>query len=94
MEDAVRPNEWAFKALYKRGYRTWFSLYEMTIADSKANLSWWEYVSQIENAFLDYPSFLANLAAKSYTNIAFATGISTWRTIQGLAIYLPFIRNY
>lgn len=49
MEDAVRPNEQAFKAMYERGYCTWFSLYELAIADTKAHLPLWDCLSQIEN---------------------------------------------
>ena len=57
MEDAVRPNEQAFKAMYERGYCTWFSLYEMTIADTKTNLPWWDCLFQLENAFSRPPFF-------------------------------------
>ena len=83
MEDAVRPNEHVFKAMYERGYCTWFSLYEMTIADT-TRLPWWDCLFQIENAFPDYPSFPENLAVDaSFSNTAIVTGVSTWRTAQG-----------
>ena len=81
MEDAVRPNEQAFKAMYERGYCT---CYEMTIADTKTHLPWWDCLFQLENAFLDHPSFPENVAVDaSFSNIVIATGISTWRTAQG-----------
>ncbi|KUJ16076.1 uncharacterized protein LY89DRAFT_102789 [Mollisia scopiformis] len=84
MEDAVRPNEQAFRAMYKRGYCTWFSLYEMTIADTKTQLPSWDCLFQLENAFLNYPSFPENPAVDaSFSNTVIATGISTWRTAQG-----------
>jgi hypothetical protein len=82
MEDAVRPTEQAFKAMYERGYRTWFSLYEMTIADTKTHhLPWWDCAFQLENIFPDHPSFPESLAVDaSFSNTVIATGISTWRT--------------
>ena len=84
MEDAVRPNEQAFKAMYRRGYCTWLSLYEMTIADTKTHLPLWDCLLQLEKAFLYYPSFPENLAVDvSFSNTVIATGISTWRTTQG-----------
>ncbi|CZT02787.1 uncharacterized protein RAG0_09806 [Rhynchosporium agropyri] len=83
MEDAVLPTEQAFKAMYERGYCTWFSLYEMTIADSKTHRPSWEYLSQLENVFPDHPSFTENLAIDaSFSNTIIANGISTWRTAQ------------
>jgi hypothetical protein len=83
MEDAVRPNEQAFKAMYERGYRTWFSLYEMTIAETKSHLPWWDCLFQLENAFLDHPSFPENLAVDApFSNTVIVTGKSTWKTAQ------------
>ncbi|KAF8861685.1 hypothetical protein BDZ45DRAFT_586758 [Acephala macrosclerotiorum] len=84
MEDAVRPNEQVFKAMYERGYCTWFSLYEMTTADTKTHLPWWDCLFQLENAFLGHPSFPENLAVNaSFSNTVIATGTSTWRTALG-----------
>lgn len=81
MEDAVRPSEEAFKAMYERGYCTWFSLYQMTVSDSKTHLAWWDSTPQLENAFPEYPSFPENLALdKSFASTIVATGTSTWRT--------------
>ncbi|KAH6706238.1 hypothetical protein BKA61DRAFT_558683 [Leptodontidium sp. MPI-SDFR-AT-0119] len=83
MEDAVCPNEQAFKAMYERGYCTWFSLYEMTVADTKNHLPLWDCLFQLENAFPDHPSFPENLAVDaSFSNTVIAVGISTWRTAQ------------
>lgn len=84
MEDAVRPNEQAFKAMYERGYCTWSSLYEMTIEDTKIHLPWWDCLFQLGNMFPNHPSFPENLAVDaSFSNTVLATGISTWRTAQG-----------
>lgn len=84
MEDAIRPNEQVFKAMYERGYCTWFSLYEMTIADTKSSIPWWECLFQLGNAFLDHPSFPENLTVDaSFSNTVLAMGISTWRTGKG-----------
>ncbi|CZT41572.1 uncharacterized protein RSE6_01326 [Rhynchosporium secalis] len=73
MEDAVLPTEQAFKTMYERGYCTWFSLYEMTIADSKTHRPSWECLSQLENAFPDHPSFPENLVIdESFSNTIIA----------------------
>ncbi|KAL3419517.1 hypothetical protein PVAG01_09739 [Phlyctema vagabunda] len=83
MEDAIRPNEQAFKAMYERGYCTWFSLYEMTVADTETNLPWWDCLPSLRDAFLNYPTFPENLAVDaSFSNTVLAKGISTWRTAQ------------
>ena len=83
MEDVVRPNEQAFKAMYERGYCTWFSLYEMTIAETKSHLPWWDCLFQLENAFLDHPSFPENLAVDaSFSNAVIVRGKSTWKAAQ------------
>jgi len=84
MEDAVRPNMQAFKAMYERGYCTWFSLYEKTIAERQTHFHWSDYLLQFENAFLNYPSFPENLLVDtSFSNTVVATGISRWGTTQG-----------
>ncbi|TVY23926.1 hypothetical protein LHYA1_G007270 [Lachnellula hyalina] len=54
----------------------------MTIADTKTHLPW-DCLFQLENAFLDHPSFPENLAVDaSFSNTVLAKGISTWRTAQ------------
>jgi len=67
----IRPNKQAFKTMYERGYRTWFILYEIAVADIHSHVPWWE----LEAAF---PSDLVVDAA--FSNIAFVKGTSTWRT--------------
>jgi hypothetical protein len=84
MEDAVRPNEQAFKAMYERGYRTWFSLYEMTVTESQAHLPWWDCLHQLENAFPDHPASPKDLLINaSFSNTVLVAGTSTWGTVQG-----------
>ncbi|KAH8654032.1 hypothetical protein BGZ60DRAFT_519508 [Tricladium varicosporioides] len=95
MEDAVRPNEEAFKAMFERGYCTWFSLYEMTIADTKTHLLWWDCLFRLENAFLDYPCFPKNLEIDaSFSNTVIAMGISTWKTTQGFCDLPSFDQEF
>jgi hypothetical protein len=79
MEDAVRPDEQAFKAMYERGYCTWFSLYETTAAANKTHPPWWDSMFR-----LDHPTFPKELAVDaSFSNTALAKGTSTWKTSQG-----------
>jgi hypothetical protein len=95
MEDAVRPNEQAFKAMYERGYRTWFSLYEMTVADARNHLPWWDCLFQLEHALLDHPSLPENLVVDaSFSNTVTAAGISTWRTAQGSSDLSSFDQEF
>jgi hypothetical protein len=79
MEDAVRPDEQAFKAMYEKGYCTWLSLYESTTAERKTHLPWWDSMFR-----LDHPTFPKDLAVDaSFSNTALAKGTSTWKTSQG-----------
>ena len=55
----------------------------MTIVDTKTHLPWWDCLFQLENAFLNHPSFPEGLAVDaSFSNTILATGTSTWRTAQ------------
>ncbi|KAE9363288.1 hypothetical protein N431DRAFT_524214 [Stipitochalara longipes BDJ] len=78
MEDAICPDEQAFKAMYERGYRTWSSLHEMTVDKGETQLPWWKSLFQ-----LNYPAFPGdlNLDASS-SNIVLAKGKSRWKTSQ------------
>jgi hypothetical protein len=79
MEDAIRPNEQAFKAMYDRGYLTWYNLFEATLTDSKSHLPVRKGLYQLENAFPDYPAFPADLeVATNFSNDALVYGTSTW----------------
>jgi hypothetical protein len=79
MQDGVRPDWEAFKAMYERGYCTWFSLYEMTISESQNRLPWWDSLLELQ-----HPSFPEELAVDaSFSNSVLVKGISTWRTSKG-----------
>ncbi|TVY52889.1 hypothetical protein LCER1_G005241 [Lachnellula cervina] len=78
MEDA------AFKAMYERGYRTWCSLWEKTAAEPQGEVSWGDYLCQLETAFPCHPAFPEDLSVDiSISNVAFVTGTSTWGPMQG-----------
>jgi len=57
MRSVQTSRRWRLCTKYERGYCTWFSLYEMTIADTKTNLPWWDCLFQLENAFSRPPFF-------------------------------------
>ncbi|RDL37058.1 Uncharacterized protein BP5553_04491 [Venustampulla echinocandica] len=99
MEDAVRPNEQEFKAMYERGYCTWFSLYEMTIVDAKTGLPWWDCLFQLENEFLNHPSFPGNVTVDaSFSNTVIATekgvGILLLKAIEATSSTHPGIQSF
>lgn len=90
MEDAVRPNEQSFKAMYERGYRTWFSLYETTITESETQLTWWGSLFQLQ-----HPSFPEDLAVDaSFSNTVLAKGRSTWTASRGTCDLPSFDQDF
>jgi hypothetical protein len=79
LEDAVRLDKEAFKATYERGYRKWFSLYEMTVAEPKDFRPWWDSLFQLE-----YPASPGDFVVNtSFSNPILARGISTWKATPG-----------
>ncbi|KAH7369773.1 hypothetical protein BKA65DRAFT_561091 [Rhexocercosporidium sp. MPI-PUGE-AT-0058] len=81
MEDAVRPTTKAFKAMYERGFLTWYNLYSLTLLETEESHLFWDTLLQSKNTLLSHPSFLPDLALdKSFSNTILARGISTWRT--------------
>jgi hypothetical protein len=78
MEDAVRPSEVAFNAMYERGYRKWAAFWEKAVAD--------EQLPDMDPclAFPNVPYFPKGLALdKSFSNTVTARGKTTWKTTQG-----------
>ncbi|KAJ3565865.1 hypothetical protein NPX13_g7341 [Xylaria arbuscula] len=57
MEDAVRPNDEAFKAYYEKGYATWFRLWEK--ANRDYNIP--EACLQFDNIYPQHPFFTTGL---------------------------------
>ncbi|TVY34829.1 hypothetical protein LOCC1_G007401 [Lachnellula occidentalis] len=86
MEDAIRPNNHALRAMYERGYRTWSSLYEVAVADIHSHIPWWDCLQQLETAFPNHPSFPSDLVVDTE---CLRGGP---RTI--LAIYRSFEQNF
>lgn len=81
MEDAVRPTEQAFKAMFQRGYCTWLNIYESTVVDTKTSVSWWNDLSPLDRAFPYHPRFPDNLAIDaSFSNTVLAKGTTSWKT--------------
>ncbi|EPE26240.1 hypothetical protein GLAREA_02152 [Glarea lozoyensis ATCC 20868] len=81
MQDAVRPTEEAFRAMYERGYRTWSNLFELAMEDMKAYPT--ELMFQLETAFPHHPSFPTNLNTdKRFADTVLVYGTSTWTTTQ------------
>lgn len=80
MEDAVRPSEEAFKAMYDRGYRTWASLWEIAAAHSHPQYQ----LSGLCSVFPNHPYFPEKLKVdKSFSNAASVRGETTWTTSRG-----------
>ncbi|KAH6638618.1 hypothetical protein BKA67DRAFT_652076 [Truncatella angustata] len=81
MEDAVRPSEAAFKAMYERGYRTWTALWESAVADRDLPQT---PLTSLFSSFPNHPYFPDGLAVnKSFSNTITARGKTTWITTQG-----------
>ncbi|KAG4428958.1 hypothetical protein IFR05_015557 [Cadophora sp. M221] len=81
MEDAIRPTKQVFKAMYERGFRTWYSLYEMTLAETDSSHPWQTCPFEAENPILSYPPFPPNLILdKSFSNTILARGQTIWGT--------------
>jgi len=90
MEDAIRPNEEAFKATYEKGYRVWASLHELAIEEGKAQPPWWDSLFQLE-----HPTFPADLEIDaSFSNTILAKGKSLWRTSHGSCDLPSFEHNF
>lgn len=88
MEDAVRPSETAFKAVYERGYRTWATIWEKAAVDE---LYPKDCLSNLYASFPDHPYFPDGLTLdKSLSNTVIAKGKTTWTTSQGLCDLSPF----
>lgn len=87
MEDAVRPSEEAFKAMYDRGYRTWASLWEIAAAHSHPQYQ----LSGLCSVFPNHPYFPKKLKVhKSFSNAASVRGETTWTTSRGPCDLSPF----
>ena len=88
MDDAVRPSEAAFKAMYARGYRTWATLWKEAEAD-KHLLQ--DCLTDLDSSFPNHPYFPEGLFLdKSFSNTILAKGKTTWRTTQGWCDLEPF----
>lgn len=87
MEDAVRPSEEAFKAIYERGYNTWSSLHKKTPSD--AHLAF-DSLNGMDAAFPSHPCLPKNLVLDgSFSNTILAKGTSTWSTTTHGSCDLP-----
>lgn len=83
MQDAVRPSEEAFKAMYERGYLTWSNLHKLVTASS-SNTFLQDSLSQIHTAFPHHLAFPENLIIDEwFSNSALVKGKSTWKTASG-----------
>ncbi|KAI5865634.1 hypothetical protein GGS23DRAFT_436269 [Durotheca rogersii] len=88
MEDAVRPSEEAFKAMYERGYRTWAALWEAAAADNHLAL---DHLTNLGSVFPNHPSFPGSLAVdKSFSNTVTVRGTTIWDTTRGPCDLSPF----
>lgn len=88
MDDAVRPSEAAFKAMYARGYRTWATLWKEAEAD-KHLLQ--DCLTDLDSSFPNHPYFPEGLSLdKSFSNTILAKGKTTWRTTLGWCDLKPF----
>lgn len=80
MEDAVRPSEKAFRAMYVHGYNLWSHLYNSTKQEEACELHW-DCLRNIDNAFPQFPRLPLDLKVHSPVDgIAIATGTSAWET--------------
>lgn len=81
MQDAVRPSEEAFKAMYERGYRTWAGLWERAAADNHPPNN---HLTSLCSVFPNHPYFPESLAVdKSFANTVNVSGRTTWATTRG-----------
>ncbi|KAI1397209.1 hypothetical protein F4819DRAFT_472726 [Hypoxylon fuscum] len=88
MEDAVRPSEEAFKAMYKRGYETWATLWEKAAADSHLPRN---HLANLCSVFPNHPYFPESLAVdKTYSNTVTVRGRTTWIATRGSCDLSPF----
>lgn len=80
MEDAIRPSEGAFKAMYDRGYQTWAALWQKAAAQNHLE----DQLSSLFPVFPHHPHFPERLAVdKSFSNTATVRGRTTWITSRG-----------
>lgn len=88
MEDAVRPSKEAFKAMYERGYRTWYTIGEAAVADIHLPM---DCLSRLQSAFPSHPHFPDNLTVNaSFSNTVTVRGRTAWTTTQGTCDLQPF----
>lgn len=89
MEDAVRPSEDAFEAMYKRGYLTWAALWELAAADKHLPLD--DDLTSLYSVFPNHPYFPPGLTIdRSFSNTVTVQGRTTWRTTPGPCDLPPF----
>ncbi|KAH6892365.1 hypothetical protein B0T10DRAFT_483682 [Thelonectria olida] len=85
MKDAIRPDAQAVRAMYERGYRTWFNLSKLASAVQR--------LPRLQVAFPNHPHFPENLQIdRSFRNVALAKGKSTWATTRDLD-HLPAFQH-
>lgn len=87
MEDAIRPTEEAFMAMYDRGYQTWAALWRRASAYTHLQ----DHLPSLFSALPNNPHFPDNLAVdKHFSNTATVRGRTTWRTSRGTCDLSPF----
>lgn len=78
MQDAVRPNDDAFKRVYTAGYRTWFDLYERA-TDNVPVI----HHATLAAAFPGHPYLIPELEIHMNPNsVLQATGRTIWKTAE------------
>lgn len=88
MNDAIRPDAQAARAMYERGYRTWFSLLEHASGD---NQLFGECLSHLQAGFSNHPHFPRNLKIdNSSRNAVSVKGNSAWAATKDLVHLPPF----
>jgi hypothetical protein len=83
MEDAVRPNREAFKAMYERGYRTWASLWDSSA--EQLPLSDLHGLLDPSPLLRHHPHFVPGVRVDVSSSIhrADVSGLNTWQTTRG-----------
>lgn len=89
MEDALRPSQDAFKAMYEKGYKTWASLWKSSLdLHLQASLEKLMYPAPLLHR---HPYFTPNLQVDlSFSNTATVQGKSRWITTRGPCDLPPF----